>query len=278
MIREPIHLKRAVLSMAIGCLLAASPVLAAPGDPFGDDDTGCTPSTALGRKCGKAVLKALAKLRVSVVKCHLTQAGHAFQNGSGTNGFSNAEENCEIGPSNTSAKAKFDATIASLADIGCDATILASANAKRDVLLGDSSVVGSLDNLNGTFFCDTTSGNPIDPDGEDAGTIPATPENYKCEVTYAKAWAKLTKYLYQCHAKMAASSFKGVVFDEEMCENTGGKSGLDKYNLLIGKAVLAGFCPPCVTDAGPTNATDLGVNTVADADANLQDVYICPGP
>jgi hypothetical protein len=28
----------------------------------------------------------------------------------------------------------------------------------------------------------------------------------------------------------------------------------------------------------PTNATALGLSTVANADAQLQEVYICPGP
>jgi hypothetical protein len=278
MVPEPIHLKRAVLSMAIGCLLAATPVLAAPGDPFGGDDTGCAPSTKLGLGCAKKALKTVTKLRLSVLKCHLTQAGHAFQNGTGTPGFSNAEENCEIGPSNTSAKAKFDARIASLAGAGCDATIIANANAARDIILGDETVVGSMDNLNSTFFCDSTSGNEIDPGGDDGGFIPATPENYKCSVGVSKAWYKLTGYMYKCHSKLAAAVFKGTIFDEEACEDTGGKSALDKYNLLVNKLITAGFCPPCLTDPGPTNALALGTSTVADADANLDDVYICPGP
>jgi hypothetical protein len=223
-------------------------------------------------------LAVVTKLRKAVLACHLTQAGHAFQHGTGTPGFSNAEDNCSVGPSNTSAKAKFDAKIAALTTKGCDATVLANANAARDVLLGDQTVVGSLDNLNGTFFCDSTSGNQIDPGGDDAGFIPATADNYKCSVGVAKAWYKLRKSLYTCHSKLAKTVFKSGIFDEEACEDTGGKSGLDKYNAYVNKLITAGICPPCLTDPGPTNALDLGTSTVADADTTLQNVYICPGP
>jgi hypothetical protein len=279
MIREPIHLKRAVLSVAVGCLLAATPVLAAPGDPLGGDDTGCAPNTLLGLTCARKVDRELGKLKARVVKCHLTQATAAFKTGMSTPGFSNAEENCEIGPSNTSAKAKFDSKMAALAGNGCDATVLANANAARDIILGDESVVGSMDNLNATFFCDATSGNEIDPGGDDGGWIPATSANLKCSITVAKSWAKLAgSSTVKCHEKLALYTFKGAFFDEELCEDTGGKSALDKYNLKVNKAIAYNLCPPCVTDPGPTNALALGTSAVADSDADLQDVYICPGP
>lgn len=268
----------AAVLVAVAFLLSAVPALPAPGDPLGGDDTGCAPSTKLGLICGKKVLGSITKLEQSLIKCHLTQVGHAFQNGTGTPGFGNAEDNCSVGPSSTSAKAKFDARIAVLAAKGCDATVIANANAARDVILGDQTMVGSMDSLNGTFFCDATSGNPIDPGGDDAGFIPATDDNFKCEVSVAKGWRKLIKYLYTCHSKQAVTVYKGGVFDEEACEDTGGKSGLDKYNARVNKLIAAGICPSCVTDAGTTNALALGTSTVADADANLQNVYICPGP
>jgi len=264
--------------IASAFLLSAVPALPMPGDSLGGDETGCAPSTKLGLSCGKKVLGLVTKLEQSLIKCHLTQAGHAFQNGMGTPGFGNAEDNCSVGPSSTSAKAKFDARIALLAAKGCDGTVLANANTARDLILGDQTVVGSMDNLNGTFFCDATSGNPIDPGGDDAGFIPANDDNYKCEVGVAKGWYKLIKYLYTCHAKLAGAVYKGGVFDEEACEDTGGNSGLDKYNALVNKLIAAGICPSCVTDAGTTNALALGTSTVAGADANLQNVYICPGP
>jgi hypothetical protein len=278
MLQDRKRFSRIVLSAVIGALLVAAPVLAAPGDPLAGDDTGCAPSTKIGLNCAKKVLSLVTKLRLSVVKCHLTQAGHAFKNGSGTPGFSNAEDNCEDGPSNTSAKAKFDAKISSLLTKGCDATVLGNAATTRDVILGDRSIVGSIDNLNGTFFCDPTSGNEIDPGGDDAGFVPANAGNYKCSVGVAKAWSKLDKSLYTCHAKLAKAVFKGVVFDDESCEDLGPKSALAKYDAKVNKLIAAGICPPCLTDPGPTNALDLGPSAIADADASLQDVYICPGP
>lgn len=278
MIRGANRFTHAAWAIGLGSVLIAAPVSAAPGDALGGDDTGCAPSTDLGLKCTRKVAQAIAKLRVAVVKCHLTQAGLAFQTGMGSSGFSNAEENCEIGPSNNSAKNKFDEKIASLAGAGCDATVIANALAARDVILSDDSVVGSMDNLNATFFCDPTSGNEIDPGGDDGGFIPATPENYKCSVVVAKSWYKLQYYLYRCHDKLVKSVFKGTPFDDELCETDPLKGALAKYDKYVNRYVDAGYCPPCLTDPGPTNALDLGANTVAEADANLDDVFICPGP
>ena len=85
-------MRRILWCVALGCLLIA-PALAAPGDPFGGDDTGCVPSTKLG--CAQKVNKALVKLRRDVFVCHLIQASHAFHAGMGTPGFSNAEDNCQ---------------------------------------------------------------------------------------------------------------------------------------------------------------------------------------
>src|SRR5262249_4967143 len=114
MTRYRIRLMHALPSLALGCVLVATPVSASPGDPLGGDDTGCAPTTKLGLSCGQKVLASLTKLRKSVIGCHLKQAGLAFKNGQGEPGFSNAEDNCQIGPSNTSAKNVFDARIAGL--------------------------------------------------------------------------------------------------------------------------------------------------------------------
>src|SRR6266446_3668532 len=176
-----------VWAIALGLALAGGPAaLAAPGDPLGGDDTGCAPTTMAGLGCAKKVESLLYKLRAGIVKCHITMAGQAFKTGMSTNGFSNAEDNCSVGPSNTSVKAKFDDRIDTLESNGCDATVIANARAARDTLLGDQSVTGSLDALNGTFFCDATSGNLLDPGGDDAGYIPASADNFKCDVVIAK--------------------------------------------------------------------------------------------
>jgi hypothetical protein len=181
-------LRLIVPSIALGCVLAV-PVWAAPGDPLGGDDTGCAPTTKQGLSCALKVHALLAKLKKSGLQCHLVQDSHAFKAGQGTPGFHNAEVNCEIGPSGTSSKEKFDAIMAKLA-FGCDATVVTNANARRDVILGDSTTAGSLDSLNAAVFCDATSGLEIDP-GTNVGFIPSTPEHYKCSALVAKLQAKL---------------------------------------------------------------------------------------
>jgi hypothetical protein len=257
----------------------ATPALAAPGDPLGGDDTGCAASTTVGNRCAKAVLVTLVKLRRSVIGCHLTQAGQAFQTGMGTPGFSNAEENCEVGNPSQSAKAKFDAKIAALAAKGCDAGVIANANAARDVILADQTTSGSLDALNGAFFCDATSGNLIDPGGDDAGYIPSTADNYKCSVAVAKAWTKLDTLVARCHHKLGAAVFASRVFDEDACEDGDpSRSALARYDTVVGKYIGLGICPPCLANPGPTSALALGTSLVSDADAALGDVYVCPGP
>jgi hypothetical protein len=276
-------LGRIVPSIALGLLLATAGwsvprVWAAPGDPLGGDDTGCAPTTKLGLSCGLKTHASLAKLKRAVIVCHLTQAGHAFQNGMGTPGFSNAEDNCETGPSAQSAKAKFDARMAKLA-LACDPTVIANVNARGATLLADQGTAGSMDDLNATFFCDATSGNPIDPGGDDGGFIPASADNYKCSVTVAKLWSKLDYTVAKCHQKLVKAVFAGKPFDEEACEDTGVKSALESYNAKVSGYIAAGICPPCLADSmAPTNALALGASTVADADAQLQEPYICPGP
>jgi hypothetical protein len=277
MTAEPFRSTRALPLAALGCFLVAAPVLAAPGDPLGGDDTGCAPSTKLGLNCAKKTLAILTKLRKAVISCHLKQADLAFKAGEAQPGFGEAEENCEIGPSATSAKNKFDGYLAKLAASGCDATVLANAAATGDVLLGGDDVPGSLDSLNATFFCDPTSGEEIDPDGDDGGFIPATEENFKCSAAVAKYWAKHNYYVDRCHMKLAAAIFVGKPFDEEACEETDPRtSALARYNAGVGKYIAAGYCPPCLAD--PPGALGLGTGTIADADASLEDVYICPGP
>jgi hypothetical protein len=275
MVLRLIHLKGMVLWMVMGCFLAAAPALAAPGDPLAGDHTGCTPSTPVGIKCAKKALWAVTVLRRAVLACHVTQAQHAFANGEGTPGFSNAEENCETGPSNRSAKAVFDASMAALVAKGCDATVIAHALATRDVILGDKTVAGSIDNLNAALFCDATSGHEIDPGGDDGGFIPTTFEHYHCSAVVAKAWAKLIGFVAKCHIKQAAAIFKERAFDEDTCEDSGPRSALEKYNYKVNSVI--DVCPPCL-NGGANDAFVLGANTVNDAEADLEDIYVCPGP
>ena len=264
-----------VPSIVLGCVLAA-PVGAAPGDPFVGNETGCAPTTKQGLSCGMKLSALLAKLKRAALTCQLKQDSQAFKTGMDAPGFSNAEDNCEIGPSGQSAKEKFDALMAKLT-IVCDPTVIANVVARRDVILGPSSTPGSLDELNARVFCDTTSGVEIEP-GASFGYIPSTADHYKCSVVVAKLWSKLDYTIAKCHQRQAQYVFAGKPFDVEACE-TGIKGALARYDAGVAKYVAAGICPACLADPmSPTSAESLGASTVADADAQLQEVFICPGP
>jgi hypothetical protein len=169
--------------------------------------------------------------------------------------------------------------MSALATNGCSATVLANANTRRDIVLGDQTVTGSMDAFNGSFFCDSTSGNLIDPGGDDAGYIPGSDANFKCSVGVAKVWSKLDAYAVKCHIKAAAAIFRSALFDEEACEDTGLKSALSRYNATVQKYIAAGLCPPCLANPiSGTYAPTLGTDLVAATDANNQEAYVCPGP
>jgi hypothetical protein len=269
----------AATAVVAGFCAFATPTFAAPGDPFGGDDTGCVPADKAGLSCAKIVSSALAKLNASVIKCHIVQAGHAFQAGHSSNGFDNAEENCEEGPSNTSAKAKFDARMEKAALV-CPAAVITSANARRDTLLAGQSNPDSLDALNGSFFCDNTSGNTIaEPGGDDAGSIPSSSANFKCSAGLSKGWAKLVVTVYKCHVKAAVSGFKSSLFDEDGCEDGAPplRSALARYNAQVQKYIDAGICPTCLTDSmSATNAFALGSAAVGDLDTQNAEIFPCP--
>ncbi len=112
-----------------------------------------------------------------------------------------------------------------------------------------------------------------------SASSPRRADNYKCSVAVAKLWSKLDYGVAKCHQRLAKYVYVGKPFDEEACEDTGIKSALTKYNDKVNAYVGAGICPPCLADPmAPTNATALGTGTVADADTQLQEVFVCPGP
>jgi hypothetical protein len=252
---------------------AVAPAFA--GAPFGGDDTGCVPDDKFELVCGKIVAYALGKLDANVIKCHLVQAGHAFQAGHSSTGFDNAEENCTLGNPTQSAKARFDAYMAK-ASAYCAPAVVTSANARRDTLLADASNPDSLDALNGSFYCDSTTGltiaEPGGGDQDEAGFIQADAGANKCSVTVAKAYRKLVSTVYKCHYKMAQYAFAGKPFDEEACEETPPKGALARYNAYVQKAIDAGICPACLV----SNAAAIGADAVADLDAQLVEIFPCP--
>lgn len=270
-------MKRILSAVALSVCFAVSSASAAPGDPFGGSETGCVPSAKPGLTCGKIITSGFGKLVASVVKCHLSQAAGAFKTGSSSTASDAAEETCTAG-----AKAKFDALLVK-ANAVCPTGIVPVAESRRDTYLADTSVQNSLDAINGVFFCDATSGLSISETGggdqDEAGSIPATSDNYKCSVAVAKLFSKLVSSVYKCHGKAAQAIFAGKPFDTDACEETPTKGARAKYEAKVQKLVTAGICPPCLADPmSGANVFAIGVGAVAELDAQNEEVYPCPAP
>ena len=256
-----------VAAAAALCLSAAS---AFAGSPFGGDDAGCVPDDKLGVACGKIVIASLTKLDVGILKCHLAQANKTFQTGHSSNGFDTQEESCTADISE-----KLDAYGAKAA-VYCSTAVNDALAARRATLQDDASNPDSLDALNGSFYCDNTTGltiaEPGGGDQDDAGFIPASAENNKCAAIVLKAYAKLTKSVYACHYKLGAYAFAGKPFDEEACEENAPKGALARYDAYVNKAIAAGICPPCLV----SGANALGATLVSNLDTQNEEIFPCP--
>lgn len=258
-------MQRSIGAFTLGFCLMTSTALATP---FGGTHTGCSSPDKLALKCSAIMDKLLGKLEQMVLKCHLIQASHAYKANHSSPGFDNAEENCTVGPSATSAKGKFDAALAKYGPM-CGATFVTNAEARRDAILADQTNPDSLDARNGVFFCDDTSALTItEPGGSEAGWIPADANGYKCEVILAKSWLKLQHYTRKCHTGAAKAAFVGAPFDDTVCV----QKARARYDAIAQKLVAYGTCPTCVT----AGAAALGDDTIADLDAQLEEIYPCP--
>lgn len=252
--------------------LASSAVHAAPGDPFGGNETGCIPADEPGLACGKALTGAFGKLVAGVIKCHLSQVKGAFQTLGSSPALDAAEEACTA-----KAKDKFDASLAKATS--CTAGVVAAAEARRDAFLADVSNMTSLDSLNGAFFCDNASGLSIASAGggdqDEAGSIPATADNYKCAVGFAKSVSKLLANVYKCHGKVAASGFVGKPFVPGACDDMP-KGARAKHNTAMEKLIAKGICPPCLADGGSGALPfALGAGTLSFLDSLNSEIYPC---
>jgi hypothetical protein len=95
-----------VHAVLISILLATAAVWAAPGDPFGGDDTGFIPPDAATQKCEAAIGKTVAKHVSCVEKCHAARAKTKLTT-------SDAEEGCE-----SVCEGKYDIAIGKLTKAG----------------------------------------------------------------------------------------------------------------------------------------------------------------
>jgi hypothetical protein len=260
------------LAMIGAGALAVGVALANPGDPFGGDETGCVPGTKDALRCEGKLTKVTAKLIGAVIRCHIDQAGAAFQGGD----F--AESQCE-----ESAKAKYDKDLGRLAAGGtCPQEVLDNAALQEVLLLAGQGQITppSLDALNGTIFCDAASGAPLagaagDPDGDDGGFVPATVENLRCAIGVAKDVSKLwTDILTRCHYRAALYGFRGAYADDEACEE-GAYGVRTRYDGLAATLVAAGICPSCLDGPGQS-ALGTAIQGRADQDNGL--IFVCPVP
>ena len=254
-----------IVAIGAGCLSAALALAAppGPGQPFADDDPGCVPDTTEHRKCSGTLAKAFATLVSGVSRCHDRQARAAFA------GSSTDEEACE-----TKVQIRFEAHRDGVA-AACSAAQLALAAAEETQLL-DASDARSLDAHNADAYCDASSGIAIDPTGDDAGWVPASPDALWCARGVAKNLAKLAQASLKCHAKMAYGFYTGRDFDEEACEEFDPlthRGARDRYSVRALKLIAHGGCPPCL-DSIQQEA--LAVRTMNQVDADNARLYPCP--
>src|SRR5262249_9123851 len=211
-------------------------------------------------KCETGIVKALGKFGGAVIKCHAEQADGAFKQKPVD------EETCEeAGPK--SAKGKFDATVAQTAP-KCPPEVVTNAGTVSAGLVSGS---GSLDVQNGLVYCDTSSGTPIDPSGDDAGSVPSSADGLKCSDGVGKDLAKLWGAIGKCSTEAADAAFKGKAFDEATCRST----ATGKYDAAAAKLIAKGGCPTCL-DAGAQSALRDALLTQLDAIDGQ--IFVCPAP
>ena len=268
--------RHVLAGLVLGGLVAAAPAVAAPGDPFGGDLSGCVPADKQTLSCGQKYGLALTKLRKNILKCNLKQASLAFKAGEGQEGFSNADEVCQTENPSNSARAKFEAYIAKLSLL-CPAAVHAAAVARGAQALAGADTPGSMDAMNDVFFCDATSGQPIDPGGNDGGFIPSNDDNDTCSVKVAKAWVKLDASLNKCHSYDARYGLVDRPFDDDTCEFDALRGAVSKYDTYVQRLLDAGICPPCLADSLSSNyAITLGADLETARDGENAETFPCP--
>jgi hypothetical protein len=232
-------------------------------------DTGCVPDTVDHLKCGDGIAKAIAKAVVAVVKCHQKQASNAFK------GDWRDDETCEVGPGGHGAREKLDDALEKL-EPSCSAEQLAAAAALEASLFADPSDPLSLDALNASVYCDSTSGSLVDLTGDDVGFVPNSKSEFLCADQVAKAIAKLWAGVSKCQSKMADAFFSGAEFDESLCEQSGGKSALDKYVATMSKLDGKGICTQTCMARAARDA--IGAAVLARIEAANAAAFPCAGP
>jgi hypothetical protein len=204
-----------------------------PAQPFGSDDGGLLTCNKDASKCEQKVSgNVSSKLVAGILKCHAKAADSAFK------GVVFDEETCE-----SAATAKFLAKT--------DTTLCPCIDKAGIGALAETVIDGN----NSQTYCDP-AGTPFG--GDDAGNVPVSKEELKCEDGIGKCVAKLVKGYVKCHQTAAKDFLSSKTFDEEACEQgpLGGKAAVEVFNACVAKVQAKGGCNGCEDIAGIIALTD----------------------
>jgi hypothetical protein len=294
------------MAIALAALcLAPGAGLAAPGDPFGSDDTGCVPDTRDHLHCASALARSVSTLVAQMTRCERQQVDNAFRILHPRFGSPPPPRFDKEGCVRGQAKAPFDLALGKLQGAGvCPPAALVNAQELGDALVAGQSTPGSLDAVNAATYCDATSGTLIDPAGSTSpdagGYVPSTRDNLRCSDTAGQNLMLLVRGVTGCHLRLARASFnnqpvaehrvltggraqglrygpqlavfvKGLrVFDEEACE----RRARERYVRSARQVTVRDMCPPCLDLTAQVALGDAAVATVEQESGRI---FICPG-
>jgi hypothetical protein len=227
------------VAAALALAFAGSASAQCPGavnTPFGTDDGGFLTCNKAASKCEqKASGNVSSKLVAGILKCHSKAADSAFK------GVAFDEEACE-----SAASAKF---LAKTDVTDCPCIVPAGIASLAETVI---------DGNNNQTYCDP-AGTPFG--GDDAGNIPISKEELKCEDGLGKCVAKLVKGYVKCHQGAAKAFVSNKAFDEEACEQgpipgKPGKAAVEVFDACTAKVIAKGGCNGCEDLAGIKALTD----------------------
>jgi hypothetical protein len=198
------------------------------------DDAGCVSNTKDHRACAQGLIVPFGKAVKRVSHCHVKQASTRSK-GTPADAADATEDGCEL-----KAATALSGAIVAVTPI-CDPVQISGAQQKATDLFGAGPP--SFDQMNGSIYCDSTSGALIG--GDDTGWVPANHDMLRCEGKVGLNLAKLTAFGLKCQRKMNNNFFRGRDFDEEACET----HALAKYNRV--RDFLVAQCAqfPCLDQA-----------------------------
>jgi len=155
---------------------------------------------AFDNACERFTAFAMGKAMCGILTCHRKQANHAVNPNSKTV----LEEPCE-----DTALTRFvtKATQAQGKGGACGCIDIAGLRNLIEMTLDTT--------INSALYC--APGPPIDPGGDDLGTL-GTPPEVRAESGLGACVCQVASHLIGCHRKAAAEALLGRVFDEEGCE------------------------------------------------------------